>query len=774
MSKLAVVGKDYQKTDAFDKITGAAKFCSDMTVPRMLHAKVLRSPYPHAIVTKIDASDALKLPGVKAVLTHDDVPKILYNRDYHTVWDTLERDNYILEKKARYVGDKIAAVAAEDLDTAEEALDLIDVRYQELPAVYDPVEAMQADAPKIHDEIMIGDRRVPVRNNVIRNTSLEVGDLEKGFSEADMVFEDRYATQRAQQVASEPHSVLVIPEANGRLTVWAGTQSIFGLRMKLAAALGMPESMIKCVRTHMGGSFGSYLDMNIYEPITALLAMKTRRPVKYVNTREEEFISTARHPAVSYIKTGVKRDGTLTARYLKTMMDGAAYAAHSAAASYCVGGWFLSMYKAPNMKYEGCVVYTNTFPCGAFRGFGHPQQNFPVESQMDMIAEELGIDPVEIRLKNHVGLGDDFYYQGVARHGPVCSCGVPELLEKGAKLIGWQEKRLRKREISPTKRYGIGVARGFHTSGAGDKRYGGDTYEYASSIVKFNEDGAANVITAGADTGCGEWQVWCQIAAETLEIPFEKVIMSSMSGITTDEAPHDLGTHATRGTYAIGMGVKAAAEDAKKRILEVAAGILEGKAEDLEAKDGKVYPKKSPDRGLTYAEIAREAINLGYGPIIGTSAIRPSSAPPAFGVKFVELEVDLDTGKVNLLNVVAGHDCGRVVYPAGAECQLGGGVQQGLGFALTEDLVIDEETGATVNGNLRDYKILRTTDMPPVQLFFVEALEPTGPFGAKGIGEAPINDMASAVANAIYHATGMRFKELPITPERILRALGRI
>lgn len=771
MQTFVNVGQRLPKVDAAAKATGLLQYTSDIYLPRMLFAKILRSPYAHARVRRIDTADALKIPGVRTILTFNDVPKLLYGREYSLPPAYMCRDNYILEDKARFVGDQIAAVAATSRDAAEKAIGAISVDYEDLPAVFDPVEAMKPDAPKIHEKVYRGDREVKVENNVLTKVDLRIGDVDKGFKDAEVVVENEYRVSKQGQSPLERRCCVVRPEADGRLEVWSTTQSIHGLRQNLAAALDLSLAKIRVHRTYLGGAFGSRLDMNTDEPLTALLAMKTGAPVRLDRTREEEFTSTSRHPALIRLKTGAKKDGTIVAQEMLAYVDTGAYGVSCEWLTKDMGGWYFSMYRVPNQRFRGYGVYTNTPPAAAMRGFGNPQVNFAIESQMDILAEELHMDQVELTLKNHVREGDLYYGQGPNVTDYVRSCGLAEIIKTGAQRIGW-ERRKELRQQSGTSRRGIGMAWGFHTSGAGSKMPESDIFDYSGAIVKLDEDGGVHVITALADVGSGNLSMIAQVVAEELGVRLEDVIVSD---VDTDTSPYDVVTHASRSVYVAGAVAKTAASHAKKRMLEMAAQMLEAAPEALEVRDRNIYVKGAAGKSVTVAQVAQTAQIRQWGTIIGEASFRATTCAPHFTVKFVEVEVDIETGEVKVQRVVAGADVGQPINPISVEGQLHGGMQQGIGYALMENIYIDPTSGTPLNLDYLNYKMPTARDMPSqIDVFLAETREPTGPFGAKGIGESATNDAATAVANAIYNATGLRMKELPITSEKILRAIKKL
>ncbi len=776
---MIVVGKRVpmtKKHNAFDKAQGKAEYTSDLKLPRMLYAKVLRSPYAHAVVTKVDARRAEKLSGIRAVLT----PKDVSREPYGFLPPPLPQDMFTLPPiggKVRYVGDPVAAVAGENVDIVEEALELIDVEYEELSPVFDPEEAIKPDAPKIH----------PQGNLAVDPINIEFGDVEKGFKDADRIFEDTYRTSIQCHACAEPHSCVVRWDADGKLMVWTGVQAHHVTRHCISLALRIPEEKIRVVVPPggFGGGFGSKERVqSLSLDIAALLAKKADRPVKIVYSREEEFACTeTRHPAVVHLKTGVKKDGTLTARYSKTIYDTGAYASVGPFV-YTRAMRSLALWKCANIKYEGFLVYTNKPVAGAFRGFGNPQHTFAVELQNDEIAEDLGIDPMEWRLKNHIRVGDVNKAPGCgAPDKPIGgdnwipamykldSCGLSDCIVKGAERIGWKGRRMKTGKDGVIRR-GIGVACGMHTSGTMPSP------RVTSVYIRLNEDGKIHLISGGCDHGgTGHHTVVAQILAEELGVPLEDITITAED---THVTPYDGGTSGASGaTYTVGGAVVEAGADLKDKLLKQAATLLKERVENLELRGGCVYVKGAPDKRLSLREVAERA-QISKKPSIYPETdeysaralyYHPQTNAPPFFADFAEVEVDIETGKVKVLKVVAAHDSGRAINPMLFEGQVHGGIQQGIGYALTEALIIDEKTGVPLNPTFLDYNVLTAADMPKIEVIIVETKEPTGPFGAKGLGEPCSVCVTPAIANAIYNAIGVRIKELPITPEKILRTL---
>lgn len=778
MRKLSVVGQSVDRPDAYDKVTGGKGYPVNVRLPGMLHGKMLRSPYAHARILSIDASRAERLPGVKAVLLPAEVPQVRFTPVYFVPVQapSMVQDFEVMNGElVRYVGQPVAAVAAVSAEIAEAALDLIEVEYEELPAVFDPEAAMAEGAPQLHAE---------APGNVAKNPSFEYGDLDKGFAEADFVFEDVYETQRAHTCYMEPRVCVVDMDRQDNVTIHVTTQHIFGTREKLAFALDIPESKVKVIKPpYIGGGFGGKLELTAMEPVAALLSKKSGRPVRIEQTRHEDFITTTRNPIKVYLKTGVKKDGTFTARYAKSILDCGAYATHGSEVIMVHGAFGLFFnYHAPHQKWEGYTVYTNNMIGGGYRGYGAPQGCFAVESQIDEICARLGLDPIEMRLKNARKKGEPHPFNPAFT---IETYGLEDCLRQGAEKIGWRTARSAGRGDGIKKR-GIGLA--VHPVWVSGCMGFPDIYEHSGAIVKLNRDGTADVSTAAMDIGSGQIITLCQIAAEELGLPAGAVRISS--NVDTDTVPFDAPTHASRITYSAGNAVKAAAAAAKKRLFEVAATMMEVSPDDLEVADGNVSVKGVPGRSVTVAEVAQRAESPFVqmtpdgpkpttmeekGTIVGIASLSPKSNPTPCAAQFVEVEVDTETGQVQVIHAVYAHDIGRVINPKAAEGQVEGGFQQGMGYALMEQIQFDVETGACLTSDFLDYKMPTAMEMPrEMDSIFIETDEPTGPFGAKSLGECPVITPAPAIVNAIYDAIGVRFKQLPVTPEKVLAGLGKL
>jgi xanthine dehydrogenase molybdenum-binding subunit len=505
--------------------------------------------------------------------------------------------------------------------------------------------------------------------------------------------------------------------------------------------------------------------------ICCFLAIKTGLPVKYEETREEMYLDGGRHPAIMKLKSGVKRDGNLTAMYMK-LIDGVGAYSSGTSTLKLECGFFMSMYKCPNKRFEGYTVYTNTPPLGSCRGAGNPEITFAVEQQVDIIAEKLNMDPLEFRLKNHLGTGDIYYGQGPDIYCTVKTCGTEELLRKGAKLIGWE----RPKDHTPYKdrpwvKRGVGMARGHHTSGTSSaeaRQRSSFMIDYSGAFIKMNEDGTANVITASAESGMGALSVDAAIAAEAIGICYEDVIVSD---VDSDITLWDHGTMASRHTFTMGNAIREAGLKVKKQVIEWASRILPVPVEELDAKESRVYVKEDPSEGLSFAEVLQYAQSQSWGTASGTASLSSPSCPPHFVVTFVEVEVDTMTGEVRVVRAIHSADVGTPINPAAVRGQLLGGLHMGLGYALTETVVYDKKDGHVLNPNFVDYKLLTSVDMPKTETFLADTYEPDGPFGAKGIGEGAMNPVPAAVFNAVANAIGVRIFTSPLSPEKVLKAL---
>lgn len=755
MNKLDVVGKREPMLDAWEKATGRARFTDDLSLPGMLYGKILRSPIAHGKIRHVDLSEAEKVAGVKGAISGKDIPK----KKYGIV--PMAKDEYALAiDKVRYIGDEVAAVVATSRDAAEEAISKIRVDYEELPPVFDPIEAMKPGAPVIHDE---------VPNNVSASIHKEFGNVQRAFKESNFVFEDLFDTQPVNHCPLEPQAALAMADNSGKVTLWSSTQIPFFLRRNLATALDIPESKVRVIKPKVGGGFGQKIDQYAKDFCAAFFARRTGKPVKFVYEREEVFTSTRqRHPMHIQLKTGMKKDGTLLAQQFKVIADGGAYNS-TAPLMITLACYFIMLpYRLENLLFEGYHVYTNKPVGGAMRGHGIPQVRFAVEAQLDRIAEKMGIDPLDLRLKNAFQAGEPHPAKLLVQ-----SCGFSDTLEKAAEGIGWKEKRGK----LPFGR-GVGLAGASFPSGVSNM-----SHISSGAIVKIERDGAITLLTGAADIGQGAETVISQIAAEELGVPLEDIRITAAD---TEITPLDPGTFGSGVTLRAGNAAKMAAQSAKEKLLEAVAEKMEVRAEELEAKNRRIYVKGSPERGMSL----QEAIKFyQYSdrpmPIIGRGSYYPPAKEPttllkedgnfspaySFMTQAAEVEVDTKTGKVKVINMVASHDCGRAINPMLVEGQLEGSVVGGMGQALYEDVIT--EKGQVLNPSFLDYGIPTAMEVPLITSVEVETNDPEGPFGAKESGEGTQLAPAPAIINAIYDAIGVRFKSLPVTPEKVLEALQK-
>ncbi|MBQ3551870.1 MAG: xanthine dehydrogenase family protein molybdopterin-binding subunit [Clostridia bacterium] len=771
-----VVGTDTPRMDGYAKVTGKQEYSSDISYPDMMWAVVIRSPFPHAEIVSIDTSEAEAFGAV--VLTSKDTNPYLYNERSVSVPNATFRDRRLLPTdKVRHYGEPVMALAHDTEALAHKAARLVKIVYRELPYVLDAEEAMKDGAPQLFDKIYLGDEEVLVHNNkgVIRN--IDEGNVDKGFAEADHIYEAHYVLDRIYHNQLETKSAVCKPEPDGSMTVWCTTQSIHGTRSLIAKLLDLPFSKVNIKKVTLGGGFGSSIQMNTVIPICAALAKKSGRPVKLLSSREEDFYSHHKYPTTFDIKLGVTSDMMITAAEVKALVDFGSHQIQPLAYIGCTAGWFASLYKyGSNIRFNGTAVYTNKVPCCAMQGYGNPQINFAIESMIDDICNEHGWDPIEFRLKNYRTVGDEFWGQGPTIRSIIKTSGVKESLIEGGELFNWKE---RKPHTEKTGRYrkGIGVARGFHTSGTGGPKEG-EVIDYSSAYIKINEDGSVDVVSPVMDHGGGTWDALAKICADVLQVPLNKVGMSPTDTRTTG---FDICTHATRGVYCGGAAVEHVALKVREKLLEVAGRIMNEDPKRLsiyrddELGQGVVYLIGFPDKRMTIEQIAFHAKNYSWGTIAYADSYRQKNCPPCFVTHFVEVEVDTLTGDINMTKALMYGDCGTAINPKLLEGQLIGSFNRGLGYTLYEHIDYDNKTGQLKNRAMMvDYKTPTFCEMPYVKDCMVrvcDVYEPTGPFGAKGIGEAALASVAASIGNAIYNAVGIRFTSIPITPEKMLKAL---
>lgn len=791
--KLKTIGQSERRVDSVKLSTGRGTFVDDIDVPNLLHARILHSPHAHARITRIDASRARAIPGVACVLTHEDVPRIPYTTAGQGWPEPSPYDAVMLDRKVRFVGDRVAVVAAADPETARRACDAIEVEYETLPALFDPERAMEPGAPVIHDEHDASGIKDASRN-LAAEIVAEVGSVRDGFAQAEQVFEHTYRVPYVQQASIEPHIAITWLDEDHRLMVRTSTQVPFHVRRIIAPLLDVPIRRIRVIKPRIGGGFGGKQEILI-EDLCGMLTLRTSRPVRLEYTREEELTAArTRHPQILTVKSGVK-DGRFTAIELKVLENTGAYGTHALTVMSVTGNRALSLYRCPNVRYEAHAVYTNLAVAGAFRGYGCPQGFFALESHVDEVAAALGQDPLEFRKHNHVHEGDDQPIAerlGEGREGfkqLIRSCGLPQCIEQGAKAIGWAKKR---------RQWGVGSktqgrtarAAGF-TPDASAGGLGGATEHPPDSIrrgvgmaivmqasgipgvdmgaasIKMNEDGSFNLLMGATDIGTGSDTMFCQVAAEALGVSVEKIIPYSSD---TDMTPFDPGAYASSTTYISGRAVEKASRLVLEQIKDVAGRMLEEDPKDLVTHEEKVCAKDG--RFVTYAQICLSSLyQKDQFQIMATASHMSYDSPPPFAAVFAEVEVDTETGLVRVVRVVEAVDCGQVVNPQMAEGQVEGAAVQSIGYGLYERMPFDAD-GRMAFRSFRDYTIANASDVPDLVTILVPTHEPTGPFGAKAIAEIPINGPAPAIANAVFHATGARIRSLPLTPDRVWEALS--
>jgi len=753
------VGVSIPRPDGPEKVTGRVQYVADIPAKGLLHAKLLRSPHAHAKIVSIDTSAAKALPGVRAVLTAKDIP--------HLKKKAPTRAHAVLAiDRAVFMGQPVAAVAADELAIAEEALDLIKVDYQVLPASIDPLKAMQPGAPPVadagteadtsealaHSAVAIAKSEAPAKAvNISQQARLQRGDPAKGFAESDHVLEKTYRVPMVHQGYLEAHAVLAEWDRNGLLTLWASTQGSFNTRSEVADVLGIPENRIRVIPVECGGGFGGKIRA-LCEPITAVLAQVTRRPVRYVMTRREELEAGMPAPQVIIkLKTGVKRDGTLMALDAETVIDSGAFSGAVLAVSAVFLG---SMYKWPSFDIRGFEVLTHKPSVAAYRAPVAPQTIFAIESHMEQIARDLDLDSVEFRMRHLIQEGDP-----MVNGQPWQNNGAKQVLSRIAEHPHWKTRKQWVAAGKNGKRRGVGLALGGWLGGL----------QPTGATVRLNPDGSLAVLTGQVDIA-GTNISLAQIAASAYGVDTDLVRITTGD---TDTAPVTGLSAGSKTIYTVGAAVLQAAEDARRQTFEIAAKELEASVHDLELVDGKVTVRGMPDKGITLATIGKKG-NLYMSktpPVLGKANPAFSQQAPGFAAQLARLEVDPDTGEVTLNDFVVVQDVGKAINPIGVEGQMQGGAVQSLGMALTEGLIFDD-SGRLTNPSLLDYRKLTAADLPSLETIIVEVPAPAGPFGARGVGEPPIIPAPAAIANALQDATGARLTELPLSPERIALALA--
>ncbi len=751
----ALLGKSIPRIDAYEKVTGSAKYAADIELPGMLWCKILRSPLPHARILNIDVSRAKRLIGVKAVCTAKDF------NGFRWGWMPITRDEPPLaEDKVRFYGEGVAAVAAIDEEVAEEALELIKVDYEELPGVFDPEEALKEGAPVVHDYRP---------NNISWEFHMDFGDVEKGFQEADLVREDRFATGRVITGFLEPPAAVALWDASG-ITIWAAKQSPYFVYRHLAQCFNLPLNKVRVIQPFVGGGFGGTKNDSVAGDFCSVLFSKmTGRPVKFVYKMEEVFLTCRRrHNAIIYNKMGMKKDGTITAMQSRLIADGGAYTAIGPLTMYLTGCISTLPYKLPNFKHDAYRVFTNNPVGAAMRGHGVTHTRFAAEIQMDMMAEELGLDPMEIRLKNAIEAPHE-----TINKVTVFSCGLKEGLLKLKEHPLWKERK--KGDWAKEIAGGVGVSGVAYLGGARQRGH-----QSCAAVLRLCEDGTIEYLTGATDAGQGSDTVLTQIVAEELGVNIEYV---DIQRVDTAYTPCDAGSYGSRVTALAGEAAMKAARDLKRQLAEYAARQWGVSTDDIIFKDNKVYPKDMPEKAIPFRKLAQIACYSGAGAVIIGKGFSQYGLEPydfdkgmgnagtaySFTSQLTKVEVDKETGFTRCTDIIIAHDCGKPLNPALVESQNQGAAVQGLGQAIYEEFVMDK--GKTLNANLADYKMPTAADVPNIEVIHILTEDPNVPYGAKEASEGAIVSSPPSVISAIHDATGIWFKELPVTPEKIALAL---
>ena len=746
---MRVMGQGIPVHDARLKVSGQAKYTADIKLPHMLHGKLLLSPKAHARIKHIDVSRALALEGVRHIATCQNAPQTPYCCYQRFEGHKIIEDERLFNPVVRFVGDRVAAVAAETAEIAAQAVKLIQVEYEELPAVFEVQEALEPGAPLLHGD-----------SNQIAEIVKNLGDVEDGFAQSDLIFEDTYRTPPIHHLALENHCAIAQYSMDHKLTVWTPSQNIFAARLILAKIFGLSINQVRVIKPPLGGAFGGKVPMGL-DPIAALLSRQTGRPVKIVLSRRENFIATStRHASRVSIKTGISRDGRIISQDLRYLINTGAYSTAGISVAAAPSDRFFKLYQIPNLRFTGIPVYSNLPPAGAMRGYGGPQVYFAQQAQLFRIARSLGMDFVEFQRNNLIrpGTPDPFTGDSMGNPRPL------DCVEKGSEMFGWTRKRLVPAAHSPGKRRGVGMAVGAHNDGV----YG--IHVDASGVrLTMTEDGGCILTTCSHEMGQGAVTVQKMIVAEELGISPDKVGVVESD---TDCCLWTLGDFASRGVFIVAEAVRKAAVKMRGLLLEEAAVLLNADPQALSLDEHGIQARghhcvSLPLKDLMTHFIAvkqqHPSVNLSYA----SQAYRTS-----YGAHFAQVEVDLETGSVKVLDYLAVHDVGKVLNPLSAEGQLEGGIQMGLGFGLCEEMVFDEK-GRLKNGILKKYRALRALDMPPMRVAFIEEPDYPGPYGAKSVSEIATTPAAPAVVNAVTDALGLDFHALPLNPERVKGALGQ-
>lgn len=759
MDSFQKIGKRHPLIKGEDLVCGTARYTDDIQIPGTLHGKILRSPYPHARIVKIELSGAWEVTGVAAVVTGKDLA-VKYG-----ILPVAQDETALAVDKVRYIGEGVAAVAAETPEAAESALEKIVVEYEPLPAYFDPREAMEASPPWIHED---------KPRNIEKEYHHHFGDVERGFAEADFVFEHDFYAPRVTHAAMEPHSTLALPGKDGRITVWSSTQTPYYLHRVLAHVLGIPMNTLRVIKPQVGGGFGGKDEPFGHEIVTAKLAQVTGRPVRMTMTREEVFYLNRGRPA-QYVKlkAGFMRDGKITAVHAHVIQDGGAFCSYGVVTILYAGQLFNALYDIPNIRYDGYRVLTNLPPCGAQRGHGSVNSRFAFECLLDMAAEKLGLDPITIRSRNYLQPG-----MRTVNDLRITSYGLPECIEKVTERSGFREKHGR----LPFG-HGVGLACSHYVSGAA-KSIIRSKMPHSNVFIKVDIDGGVTVFTGTAEIGQGCDTVQALIVAEVLGVDMKRVRVKAAD---SDLTPLDLGSYSSRVTFMAGNAALQAAQQIRDTLFSAVSETLQVPVERLVARNERIFDKENPERGVGFDEAVYIALETKGGTLLGKGSYTPPkeaqggdykgagvgpSPAYSYSAQIAEVKVDSNTGDVRVLKVWAAHDCGRALNRTAAEGQVEGSVSMGLGQALSEQVLIHE--GRIMNPSFLEYKTPGALDHPEIETIIVESIDPEGPFGAKEIGEGSLAAVIPAVANAVYDAVGVRINQLPITAEKILAELRRI
>lgn len=740
MDTFSVVGQPQARHDSWAKVSGQAQYTSDLRMPGMIYGAILRSPYPRARVKHIDASLAKRLPGVRGILLPHDAPSLTYNSSGNPPSPMLINDERILTDQPLYVGDRVAAVAADSLEICSLALEKILVEYEELPSVFTIREALDKRAHAVHPEID--------QSNLFKTITAREGDVQLGFLESELIFEEEYTLPAAQHVPLEPTGCLCHFTSDGYLTVWATSQTPFQERRLLAELMGLSESRVRVIKPAMGGGFGARQQLH-HQPVAALLSCLTNRPVKMIYDREEEmYCSAVRHEAFIRLKAGVQRNGAIHAFQATVHLNAGAYCTHSpivlAAQSRKL------QYRVPHYLYEGHCVYTNTPVAGAMRGYGNPQLTFAREVFLDTIASALAMDPLAFRLQNHVLPGDTIPGAPIA----LKSCAIQECVNAANTIQSHLDSDEEK--STPGEKITWGVAFGCHTSGPSSKE------GQSSAIVMINDDGSVNTLTGSADIGQGCETAFIQIVAEVLGILPKDV---SIKAADTSCAPYDTGTFASSQAYVGGNAIYLAALDAKERLTQSLAAIVGVNKNNISFKEGQFFMETDAQRiTLSFKEAVKMAQFSKQGAVItGQATFKAQESPPPFAVCWARVATDLQKKTFRLLDIIQAVDVGTAINPQIVKGQVEGGISMGVGYALMERVEMDRRANKPLTSNLLTYRAPLAVDMPRLHVAIVDSYEPTGPFGAKSVGELSVVPVAPAIANAIAAAFGDRITSLPLS-----------